>query len=193
MFITYQTGSLGNHVKFSFDFAAKICHIYITYLSKEGLEKIRMSNYNSSLRHAMFTTYNLFSRSTFNKKKTVLLFASPTAWVSLDLNHWVVYRKKAWSYKIEQRSQFCLSFPDRSEITRQDTPAKYMFVFVSVGKLLRSYDDQKWTLPNITLEFEIKCSPCTSRNASHWVVCCFESLQRSKRGEWLLDKSLNSI
>jgi len=28
---------------------------------------------------------------------------------------------------------------------------------------------------------------------SHWVVCCFGSLQRSKRGEWLLDKSLNSF
>lgn len=28
---------------------------------------------------------------------------------------------------------------------------------------------------------------------SHWVVCCFGSLQRSKRGEWLLDKSINSF
>ena len=42
-------------------------------------------------------------------------------------------------------------------------------------------------------EFEIKSSPCTSRNASHWVVCCFGCLQRSKRGEWLLETPLNSF
>ena len=42
LFVTYETGSLGNHGKLSFDFATRICHIYITLLStfetKLGLE-----------------------------------------------------------------------------------------------------------------------------------------------------------
>ena len=37
--------------------------------------------------------------------------------------------------------------------------------------------------------FEIKSSSCTWATES----CCFGSLQRLKRGEWLLDKSLNSF
>ena len=42
LFVNYKTGSLGNNVMLSFDFAPNICHIYITLLStfetKMGLE-----------------------------------------------------------------------------------------------------------------------------------------------------------
>ena len=60
-------------------------------------------------------------------KDGVLLFALPMAWVSIKVAGQFIVpacERKVWSYEIKQRSQLCVSFPDQSEMTQQDTPTK---------------------------------------------------------------------
>ena len=61
------------------------------------------------------------------KMDRVLFFALPMAWMSIKLAGQFkvpASERKVWSYKIKQRTQFCVSFLDQSEMTQQDMPTK---------------------------------------------------------------------
>ena len=92
----------------------------------------------------------------------------------------------------------------KSRPTAHDCPVAqswFFTIFLSSGKFTHMHrSESDWSglaackiLEIWFTELEIKSSPCTSRKASHGVVCCFGSLQRPKCGELLLDKSLNSF
>ena len=80
---------------------------------------------------------------------------------------------------------------------QQDTPTKKYVRICFRGKTLIRLSNIKFTKHyNLTSTLYLVCgvrNQVLAVYVSHWVVCCFGSLQWSKRGEWLLDKSLNSF
>ena len=81
---------------------------------------------------------------------------------------------------------------------QQDTPTKKKYVRIRFrGKTLIRLSTIKFTKhynPTSTLDLVRRVrNQVLAAYVSHWVACCFGSLQRSKRGEWLFDKSLNSF
>ena len=127
----------------------------------------------------------------------MLLFALPMAWVSIKLTDCVVYRKRPGRINKAKKSTLCfLSGPIGNDSTRHADKKKYVRIRFR-GKTLIRLSTIKFTKHyNLTSTLDLVRgvrNQVLAVYVSHWVVCCFGSLQRSKRGEWLLDKSLNSF
>ena len=111
------------------------------------------------------------------------------AWVSIKLTDWVVYRKRPGRLNKAKKT-------DRKWFNKTRRQKKYVRIRFR-GKTLIRLSTIKFTKhynPTSTLDLVRGVrNQVLAVYVSHWVVCCFGSLQRSKRGEWLLDKSLNSF
>ena len=94
VFVTYKTSPLSNHGKLSFNFSAKICHVYYivsTLLSKDKNVKLK--------RVVIFDT-----------RYTTLLLALSMAWVYIKFTDWVVYRKRPGRIKWSKEVTFVFPF-----------------------------------------------------------------------------------
>ena len=126
----------------------------------------------------------------------MLLFALPVAWVSIKLTDWVVCRKRPGRINKVKKSTLCfLSGPIGNDSTRHADKKNVCIRFC--GKTLIRLSTIKFTKHyNLTSTLDLVCgvrNQVLAVYVSHWVVCCFGGLQRSKRGDWFLDKFLNSF
>ena len=86
LFVTYKTSPLSNHGKLSFNFSAKICHVY--YIVSTLLSTLLSKDKNVKLKRVVifdkrYTTCSVAVLPIIKKERTVLLFALSMAWVSI--------------------------------------------------------------------------------------------------------------